>query len=70
MSRLMTMKASNRSAVHGTKQPLPQSIQNEEAEKEMEQRKQDKQNKMEEMEKTVDSNIKDNLSQHDHVIKP
>ncbi|KDP40619.1 hypothetical protein JCGZ_24618 [Jatropha curcas] len=56
MKRLITTKASNRAAVHGTKRPVTETINKEEAEKEISKGKEEKEKKREEVEKTVNSN--------------
>ncbi|CAK7356434.1 unnamed protein product [Dovyalis caffra] len=55
--RLMTAKAPNRAAVHGTKLPVTETIDREEAEKEINKWKEEKEKKRKEVEKIVDSQL-------------
>ncbi|EEF24935.1 conserved hypothetical protein [Ricinus communis] len=68
MRRLITTKASNRAAVHGTKRPVTETINVLPPKEETDKGKEEKEKKREEVEKTVDSQIREHL--HDKPYSP
>ncbi|KAI3426635.1 uncharacterized protein J3R85_009836 [Psidium guajava] len=55
--RLMVLKPPTRAAVHGVKPPLPDILNKEEAEKEIEKGKREKEEKRKQLEEAVESKI-------------
>ncbi|KAF8011256.1 hypothetical protein BT93_J1764 [Corymbia citriodora subsp. variegata] len=56
--RLMVIKPPTRAAVHGVRLPVPDVLDKEEAEKEIEKGKREKEEKRKQLEEAVDSKIK------------
>ncbi|KAF7813958.1 uncharacterized protein G2W53_027927 [Senna tora] len=64
--KLMTTKPPSRAAVHGVKAPLPDIIDKEVVEREIQKAKEEKEAKRKQIEKTLESHINSSNSKSDH----
>ncbi|KAK3410636.1 hypothetical protein EUGRSUZ_J02588 [Eucalyptus grandis] len=68
--RLMVIKPPTRAAVHGVKLPVPDILDKEEAEKEIEKGKREKEEKRKQLEEAVESKIKSSEVSHSLLNDP